>query len=152
MHPIEQRRRLSQVGRGGESVTCAGTLVSGVVALMLEANPSLGWRDVHNILALSASHTGSGLASGPVNQEIDGWHVARTGTWNGGGMAHSADYGFGTVNALAAVSLAEVWGLMNGPAQAVPIRFGYFGRSFFRQIRRRQGQGQTIRQQPAQQP
>jgi Ca2+-binding RTX toxin-like protein len=100
---------------GGTSA--AAPLVSGVVALMLEANPSLGWRDVHNILALSASHTGSGLASGPVNQEIDGWHVARTGTWNGGGMAHSADYGFGTVNALAAVSLAEVWGLMNGPAQ-----------------------------------
>ncbi|WP_413872373.1 S8 family serine peptidase [Albidovulum sp.] len=100
---------------GGTSA--AAPLVSGVVALMLEANPALGWRDVHNILALSASHTGSGLGSGPAGQEIDGWHVARSGIWNGGGLAYSADYGFGMVDALAAVSMAEVWHLMNGPAR-----------------------------------
>ncbi|MBP6770791.1 MAG: S8 family serine peptidase, partial [Reyranella sp.] len=100
---------------GGTSA--AAPLVTGVVALMLEANASLGWRDVHNILALTARHTGSALGPGPANQEIDGWHVAGTGTWNGGGMGFSADYGFGMVNALAAVSLAEVWHVMNGAPQ-----------------------------------
>ena len=34
-------------------------VVTGVVALMLSANPGLGWRDVQNILALSATGTGS---------------------------------------------------------------------------------------------
>src|SRR5690606_11007400 len=37
----------------------ASALVSGVAALVLQANPGLGWREVQAILAISARHTGS---------------------------------------------------------------------------------------------
>lgn len=100
---------------GGTSASAP--LVSGVVALMLEANPALGWRDVQNILAFSARHTGSALGAPPSGQEYFGWTVANTGTWNGGGTQFSPDYGFGLVNALAAVGMAEVWTHMHGSAQ-----------------------------------
>ncbi|SPH16896.1 Calcium-dependent protease [Defluviimonas aquaemixtae] len=100
---------------GGTSA--AAPLVSGVVALMLEANPALGWRDVHNILALSASHTGSALGSGQGGFEVQGWQIANSGNWNGGGQGFSLDYGFGMVDADAAVGMAEVWLDMFGAAQ-----------------------------------
>lgn len=100
---------------GGTSA--ATPVVSGVVALMLEANPGLGWRDVQNILALSARHTGSALGTGPSGNEIFGWTTAKSGTWNGGGTAFSPDYGFGRVDALAAVGMADVWTLVHGAAQ-----------------------------------
>ncbi len=43
---------------GFNGTSAAAPTVTGVIALMLEANPRLGWRDVKEILALSASHTG----------------------------------------------------------------------------------------------
>lgn len=100
---------------GGTSA--AAPVVSGVIALMLEANPGLGWRDVHNILALSARHTGSALGAGPSGNELFGWTIANSGTWNGGGTGFSPAYGFGQVDALAAVGMADVWTLMHGSAQ-----------------------------------
>ncbi|WP_347312607.1 S8 family serine peptidase [Defluviimonas sp. SAOS-178_SWC] len=101
---------------GGTSASAP--LVSGVVALMLEANPNLGWRDVHNILALSASHTGSALNAGPSAAfELFPWEVANSGAWNGGGIGYNPDYGFGMVDALAAVGMAEVWTVMHGSPQ-----------------------------------
>lgn len=80
--------------------------VTGVVALMLEANPNLGWRDVRDILALTARHEVTGGLQGP---EKYGWSYNGADNWNGGGMHFSNDYGFGTVDALAAVRLAETW-------------------------------------------
>jgi Ca2+-binding RTX toxin-like protein len=77
----------------------AAPTVSGVVALMLEANPDLGYRDVQEILALTATRTGSNTV----------WRENGSQTWNGGGMHVSHDLGFGLVNAAAAVRLAEVW-------------------------------------------
>jgi subtilisin-like proprotein convertase family protein len=95
-------------GRGyvsGEAVTVSGTsfaapAVSGVAALMLEANPQLGYRDVQEILALTARNTD------PANA---GWMTNGSTHWNGGGMQVSDNYGFGVVDAHAAVRLAEVW-------------------------------------------
>lgn len=90
-------------------------IVTGVVALMLEANPNLGWRDVREILALSARHTGSALPAlgqtiGPISSpEKHGWIINGATNWNGGGMHFSHDYGFGMVDARAAVRLAETW-------------------------------------------
>lgn len=75
-------------------------LVSGIVALMLEANPELGYRDVHEILALSA-RTVSGTDSS--------WKPNGSGTWNGGAMHYSSTFGYGLVDARAAVRMAETW-------------------------------------------
>ena len=90
---------------GSDSSVMDGTsfatpIVSGIVALMLEANPNLGYRDVQEILAISARK---------INDSNTTW-TTNTGThWNGGGMHTSQDYGFGNVDALAAVRLAETW-------------------------------------------
>lgn len=83
-----------------QGTSFAAPIVSGVVALMLEANPSLGYRDVQRILALSATHVAD-----PTTQ----WQYNGARNWNGGGMRKSDDYGFGKVDARAAVRLAESW-------------------------------------------
>ncbi|MGO4917282.1 S8 family serine peptidase [Pseudogemmobacter sp. W21_MBD1_M6] len=93
---------------GGTSA--ATPVVSGVVALMLEAAPELGWRDVQNILAFSAAHTGSTLgAANLYSSESAAWQVNGSANWNGGGVTYSQDYGYGMIDAFAAVRMAEVW-------------------------------------------
>jgi subtilisin-like proprotein convertase family protein len=93
---------------GGTSASAPVT--SGVVALMLEANPELSWRDVHNILASSASHTGSAIGAEELGTfENFGWGINAASNWNGGGMHYSPDYGYGMVNAYNAVRMAEAW-------------------------------------------
>ncbi len=92
---------------GGTSA--ASPMVAGVAALMLEANPALGWRDVREILALSARHTGTAVGVPASVRERTPWFV-NGATWvNGGGLHVSANYGFGLVDARAAVRLAETW-------------------------------------------
>ncbi|TVR99956.1 MAG: hypothetical protein EA406_01660 [Rhodospirillales bacterium] len=88
-------------GYGGVSGTSfSSPIVAAVTALMLEANPNLGYRDVQEILAYSAQHNHPGSG---------GWQYNKAGTWNGGGLHFSHDYGFGQVDATAAVRLAETW-------------------------------------------
>jgi subtilisin-like proprotein convertase family protein len=77
---------------GGTS--SATPAVSGVIALMLQANPNLGWRDVQHILALTAFKN---------DPRDPGWRVNRDGF----NVNHK--YGFGRVNADAAVRLAMDW-------------------------------------------
>ncbi|PKP63844.1 MAG: hypothetical protein CVT86_04175, partial [Alphaproteobacteria bacterium HGW-Alphaproteobacteria-8] len=90
--------------------SAAAPIVTGVVALMLEANPELGWRDVQEILALSARHVGTAVGDGALSEdERNAWAFNGASHWNGGGMHFSNDYGFGLVDALAAVRLAETW-------------------------------------------
>ena len=69
----------------------AAPLVSGVVALMLEANPNLGWRDVQDILIRTATQNDSS-----------------NGDWitNADGLTFNHSYGSGLVNAEAAVAAA----------------------------------------------
>ncbi len=77
---------------GGTS--SATPLASGVIALMLDANENLTWRDVQHVLVNSAR----------MNDPTDSsWRI------NGGGHDVSHKYGFGAVDAGAAVSLAENW-------------------------------------------
>jgi len=74
--------------------SAAAPMVSGVVALMLEANPALGWRDVKEVLMRSASWTDATHA---------GWFT------NGSGLRFNHSYGAGRVNAEAAVRMAQAW-------------------------------------------
>jgi len=96
---------------GTNAVSISGTsfsapLVSGVAALMLEANPNLGWRDVQEILASTAVLTGGSGA----------WDFNGANNWNGGGMHVGPAFGFGLVDALAAVRVAESWRLTSSSA------------------------------------
>jgi subtilisin-like proprotein convertase family protein len=68
--------------------------VSGVVALMLQANPGLTWRDVKHILADTA------VKNDPTDA---GWVLNGAGHW----VNHK--YGFGQVDAAAAVRAAIGW-------------------------------------------
>ena len=74
--------------------SAAAPMVSGVVALMLEANPLLGWRDVQHVLAKTAIK---------VDAEDDGWKT------NGAGLPFNDKYGFGRVDASSAIQTAVVW-------------------------------------------
>ncbi len=101
-----------------DGTSAAAPIVSGAVALMLEANPGLGWRDVQNILAASATHTGSSFtattAESPHENGI--WRFNKADNWNGGGMHFHENYGYGHLNVYNAVRMAEVWTLF-APAQ-----------------------------------
>ncbi|WP_281981275.1 S8 family serine peptidase [Thalassorhabdomicrobium marinisediminis] len=94
---------------GFNGTSAAAPMISGVIALMLEANSSLGWRDVQEILAYSARHVGTAVGSGISGSEEYAWDFNGADTWNGGGLHFSNDYGFGLVDAYAAVRLAETW-------------------------------------------
>lgn len=72
----------------------ATPVISAVAALMLQANPELGWRDVQGILAVSSQK---------VDFEDYSW------TTNAAGVSHSYKYGFGLVDAAAAVGTARTW-------------------------------------------
>lgn len=101
---------------GGTSA--ATPVVAGVVALMLDANSNLGWRDVQGILAMSAGHTGSAVnAAAPSATEVGFWKEMGGTQWNGGGMMYHLSYGFGMVDAFAAVRMAEVWSRLYGAAR-----------------------------------
>jgi subtilisin-like proprotein convertase family protein len=90
--------------------------VAGVAALMLQANPGLGWRDVQNILSQAARHTGSDIGGALHPSETDAWEFNHANNWNGGGRHYSIDYGYGIVDAHDAVRLAETWGITGTPA------------------------------------
>lgn len=95
---------------GGTS--SAAPMVSGVVALMLEANSDLGYRDVQEILAYSARQT---------DRTNPSWLTNAAQNWNGGGLHVSQDYGFGLVDARTAVRLAETWQTQRTLANEVEI-------------------------------
>lgn len=76
----------------GTSFSCP--LVSGAIAVMLEANPNLTWRDVQGVLAASAAAVGVGDG---------GWRT------NAAGVRHHDDYGFGMLDVAAAAETAATW-------------------------------------------
>ena len=107
----------------------SGPIIAGVAALMLDANDQLGWRDVRTIFAQSAKMP-IAFETGPVSYigEYNGrmYNVSlneryftiggQAANVNGAGLHYSNDYGYGAVDAYAAVRMAEVWSLF-GPAK-----------------------------------
>ena len=107
--------------------SAAAPTVTGVVALMLSANPNLGWRDIRDILRKTArvinsdygnqgyrnhqvtlstraltDSTSSDLVNGASVARVDyGWQT------NAVGNKYSTWYGFGLVDAKAAVAMAK---------------------------------------------
>jgi subtilisin-like proprotein convertase family protein len=95
-----------------DGTSAAAPQVSGVAALMLEANPNLGYRDVQEILAYSAVQT---------DAADEGWAFNGAKNWNGGGLHQNDFYGYGVVDAHAAVRLAESWNLQSTAANEVSL-------------------------------
>ena len=88
------------------TINTAGTsfsapMVSGIVALMRQANRNLSWRDVKLILANSARNT---------DPDDKGWRQSGMKYGSFSDRYHfNHKYGFGLVDAKAAVDLAEEW-------------------------------------------
>ena len=101
----------------------AAAMVAGVVDLMLEANPRLNYRQVQTILANSAVHTGSEIGTAHSGFESADWGWNNAATWNGGGLHFSNDYGFGLVDARAAVRMAETWTATGAATNATVTSF-----------------------------
>ena len=84
---------------GGTSA--ASPIVAGVAALMRDANPDLTWRDLKLILAASARKNDPGSP---------GWEDGALQYGSTGERYHfNPEYGFGVVDAKAAVDLAKGW-------------------------------------------
>jgi subtilisin family serine protease len=88
--------------------SAAGPIVSGVVALMLEANPDLTWRDVRYILAKTAQNSITNyrdtLPTVPTITNMIFWNPTRV---------YNKNLGFGRVNAALAVEVAKYWNMHN---------------------------------------
>lgn len=85
----------------------AAPLVSGVVALMLQANPKLGWRDVQEVLIRSAAMT---------QPENPGWFT------NSAKIRFNHEFGARRVDAAAAVQLASGWQNLGARQSAVVVK------------------------------
>ena len=106
---IENNHRYSDDFGGTSAAT---PVVSGVVALLRDANPDLTWRDLKLILAASARKNDAGNP---------GWEdgARKYGSDSATDRYHfNHEYGFGVVDAKAAVDLAKGWtkvGLLQSP-------------------------------------
>nr|CBA28121.1 hypothetical protein Csp_A05700 [Curvibacter putative symbiont of Hydra magnipapillata] len=85
--------------------------VSGQAAMMLQANPGLGTRDVKNILALAATYYTTATP-------LDSFALNGARSLNGAGLHYSTYVGFGVSNVFNAVRLAADW-LADGSAPKV---------------------------------
>eukprot|EP00092_Neocalanus_flemingeri_P037795 GFUD01041145.1.p1 GENE.GFUD01041145.1~~GFUD01041145.1.p1 ORF type:complete len:770 (+),score=165.59 GFUD01041145.1:226-2310(+) len=78
-----------------DGTAASASIGTGIIALMLEANPSLGWRDVQHITVLSAQSERL--------LQADGW------VENGAGLKVSHSFGFGIMDADEMVERATTW-------------------------------------------
>jgi subtilisin family serine protease len=118
----------------------ATPVTTGSVAIILEANPNLTWRDVKYILAKTATKVDPGfqgvtvdVANGEKYQAEDGWIT------NAAGFHFSNWYGFGRINLAEAVKLAKNydiklgeytemrWYPLRGHAASMPVSAGATG-------------------------
>lgn len=92
----------------------AAPVLSGVIALMLEAEPTLSWRDVKHILAVTADPIDYSLITQidhPLGVTFENAFLVYDYKWivNAAGLDFSNWYGFGRVNALSAVLMANTY-------------------------------------------
>lgn len=90
----------------------ASPIVSGVVALLLQANPALTWRDVKHILATTADKVQptSGATQHPRSTLNLTGHTYQLGwTTNAAGYPFHNWFGFGRVNVDRAVAMAKTY-------------------------------------------
>lgn len=74
--------------------SASSPMAAGIIALVLEANPSLNWRDIQHIVVRSAKHA---------NLKADDWNT------NGAGYNVSHAFGFGLMDAGLMVKKAIAW-------------------------------------------
>jgi subtilisin family serine protease len=94
---------------GMNGTSSATPVVSGVIALMLEANPMLTWRDVKHILASTAQQIDASRPALMVtlpNPSAASYTAEPAWTTNAAGFHFHNWYGFGMVDANAAVTAA----------------------------------------------
>ncbi len=82
----------------------AAPVAAGVVALLLQHSPTLGWRDVREILARSAVQTD------PTHSD---WQT------NMAGLTFNHDYGFGRIDTARAIAMASTWQNITTPMQTL---------------------------------
>ena len=75
--------------------SASAPIAAGIVALALEANPHLTWRDMQHLVVLTSRHEGLRWESG--------WQM------NGVGRRFSHKFGYGLMDAAAMASLARNW-------------------------------------------
>jgi subtilisin-like proprotein convertase family protein len=92
-----------------QGTSFSAPVVSGVAALLLEADPNLTWRDVMHVLIRTATKNDA-LGSGWAN--------------NGAGLHFNHRYGFGLVDANAAVDAVAAGAWRAVPASATPLTGG----------------------------
>lgn len=86
----------------------AAPIASGAIALLLEANPSLSWRDVKYVLAKSARVINRVNISHPLSLGLPGSMVFDYGNQtNAAGFKYNNATGFGLIDVDAAVALAR---------------------------------------------
>lgn len=90
--------------------SAAAPVLSGAIALILQANPSLTWRDIKYILAKTAvpvNYTTSGFIPHPQEATPPGAIWEQAWVVNGAGFKFHNWYGFGRVDVDAAVMMAK---------------------------------------------
>ncbi|XP_060586529.1 neuroendocrine convertase 1-like isoform X2 [Ruditapes philippinarum] len=73
--------------------SAAAAKASALIAMTLEARPSLTWEDIQQIIVFSSSFSG----------------LERKGEKNGAGLLYDPYFGFGLMNATAMIQLAKDW-------------------------------------------
>ncbi len=105
--------------------SAATPMISGVIGLIRSAYPNLTWRDIKLILAESAWQPINATAL-PLGLK-DSYALKGAPAYGNDNhnYSHSPDYGFGIVNASAAMNLAAIWEdnrtILSGPQTVYPV-------------------------------
>jgi subtilisin family serine protease len=107
-NPLAANCQYTAVMNGTSSAT---PNTSAVIALMLEANPKLSVRDIKYILAKTAKRVDPAFSGVSSTTVISGSTIVLEQGWvtNAGGYTFSNRYGFGGIDAAAAVAMAKAY-------------------------------------------